>query len=359
MARRIIKFTAVFLLLLSVQCNPTGRQKTTFEAEHNRIDTADGMAQYLQKQNLPAVISIDAWPSIFGQGLKIATEHYDIYTTLFDPLILRLLPAFLESCYQAYQKLLPANIETKTAYAVYLFANRTQWEFYTLGYMGQQGPSYVRIKAGAYYLNGSCVAYNLGTDRTFRALGHECWHQFADRVFKFRLPSWLNEGLAMQFEAHNHKDGFFYFTPDRNHYRLVKLKQVLINQQLLSLETLVDSSPGEMIDDCSDAEVAAFYSQCYAMVRFLSEADGGRYSPNLKRILADGLSGKWPIKSEEKDIAGNKQIPLTIAWNRAVAKELFQYYVEASFEKIEQRYLDFCRKTTNTIHLQQIANDEQ
>jgi hypothetical protein len=293
-------------------------------------------------------------PNHFGQGLKITTQHYEIYTTLFEPLILKELPAFLESCYQGYQQLLPAPVETNSVFPVYLFANRTQWEFFTFSYMGEQSPLYIQIKAGAYYLDGSCVAYNLGTERTFRVLGHECWHQFADRVFKFRLPSWLNEGIAMQFEAHKQQGGFFYFTPSQNQYRLVKLKQALINDKTMSLKDLINNSPGEVIADSNDNTITTFYSQCYALIRFLFEADGGRHSPGLKRMLTDGLAGNWPIKIEEQHIAIDRRIPLTVGWNKSVATELFQHYVAADTEKLEQQYLDFCRKATNTIRLQQI-----
>ena len=375
MVKRIVKFFAVFLLLLSADCDWTRRRPAqTIEQQSNsiRIDTADGMAEYLQKQHLPAVKAIEIWPSFpstsprlnrglsnhFGKGLKITTEHYEIYTTLFEPLVLRNMPAFLESCYQGYQQLLPASVETKAPFVVYLFANRTQWEFFTLGYMGEQGPLYIKIKAGAYYLNGSCAAYYLGTDRTFRALGHECWHQFADRIFKFRLPSWLNEGIAMQFEANEHKGGFFYFTPGRNHYRLVKLKQALINEQTIPLKDLINNSPGEMMENSNDGAVTTFYSQCYALIRFLYEADGGRYLPGLKRMLADGLTGNWPIKIDEQYIAIDRRIPLTVGWNKNVAIELFEHYVSNDLEKIEQQYLDFCGRATNKIRIKQIADKQ-
>ena len=359
MVKRLIKFSVVFLLLLSANCEWTRHRPTqTIEQQQSsiRIDTADGMAEYLQKQNLPAVKAVETWQSLFGKGLKITTEHYEIYTTLFEPLIIRDMPAFLESCYQGYQQLLNAPVETKTPFVVYLFANRMQWEFFTLGYMGEQGPLYIKIKAGAYYLNGSCVAYDLGTGRTFRALGHECWHQFADRIFKFRLPSWFNEGIAMQFEANEHKGGFFYFRPAQNQYRLVKLKQALINEQTIPLKDLLNNSPGEMMENSEDHSVTTFYSQCYALIRFLSEAEGGRYSTNLKRMLADGLAGNWPIEIDEQYIAIDRRIPLTVGWNKNVAIELFEHYVSKDLEKVEKQYLDFCRRIASKIHINQITD---
>ena len=96
---------------------------------------------------------------------------------------------------------------------MYLFGQRKQWDDFTSTFAGRQAGLYNKIKAGAYYLNGSCVAYNIGRERTFAVLGHEGWHQFNSRLFKYRLPSWVDEGIAMQFETSRYENGLFYFEP--------------------------------------------------------------------------------------------------------------------------------------------------
>lgn len=42
-------------------------------------------------------------------GLYIETDHYRIKTTLADPLMLRRVPAFVESAYKAYRNQLPGG----------------------------------------------------------------------------------------------------------------------------------------------------------------------------------------------------------------------------------------------------------
>ena len=309
-----------------------------------KIDTGRVMIDYLRRQNLPAVKSIETWPNKYGVGLTITTEHYEIYTTLPDPLMLSQVPGFMESAYRGYQRQLPQPIETKNKLTVYIFGDRGQWEKFTETFAGHQAPMYLKIKAGAYYLNGACVAYNIGRERTFSVLGHEGWHQFNSRLFKFRLPSWLDEGIAMLFEISRYKDGMFYFEPAQNTYRLGSLKMMLIKNKMIPLKELVAINPGEVVMVGDDA-VSAFYSQSYALVRFLREENYGKRLGNFHQMLMDGLNGNWPLGETDRRIAADRNIPLTVQWNRAVGLELFKRYISEDFSQIEQEYVTFCKKT--------------
>ena len=98
---------------------------------------------------------------------------------------------------------------------------------------------YLKIKKGAYYLNGSCVAYHIGREKTFSVLGHEGWHQFNSRHFNYRLPSWLDEGIALLFEKSKYNDGWFHFQPDKNINRLAALKKIMIENKMIPLQELI------------------------------------------------------------------------------------------------------------------------
>jgi hypothetical protein len=308
------------------------------------------MTAYLQNQKLPTLKAIDLWESQFGTGLKLSTAHYEIYTTLLDPLMLSQVPGFIESAYRGYQSQLPKPIETSAPFKVYLFANRQQWEVFTTEFTGPQAPLYLKIKAGAYYLNGACVAYNIGRERTFSGLGHEGWHQFNSRLFKYRLPSWLDEGIAMQFEISEYDRGFFTFTPDRNYYRLASLKQTFLKNNIIPLKALITLNPGEVVTE-SDEAVAAFYSQAYALVRFLREDDYGKRLAKYQKLLFDGLNGQWPLPEQDVRIAADRNIPITVNWNREIGKVLFEHYIDSNYDTIEKQYLTFCRKIVYTIQL--------
>jgi hypothetical protein len=329
------------------------------------INTPVGMIEYLNSQRLPPLKAIDLWDSQFGTGLKLTTAHYEIYTTLLEPLMLTQVPGFVESSYRGYQSQIPKPIETSARFTVYLFANRQQWEAFTEQFTGPQAPMYLKIKAGAYYLNGVCVAYNIGRERTFSSIGHEGWHQFNSRLFKYRLPSWLDEGIAMQFEIAEYDKGFFNFTPDRNGYRLGPLKQTLLKNNAIPLRALITLNPGEVVTE-GDAAVSAFYSQAYALVRFLREDDYGKHLANYQQLLYDGLNGLWPLEERDVKIASDRNIPLTVAWNSDIGKMLFERYIvgqqspkkkmEAGqesmpFDTIEKQYFTFCKKIIYPVQL--------
>jgi hypothetical protein len=314
-----------------------------------RIDTPAGMIEYLHKRNLPALESVEVWQNEYGPGLKLTTAHYEMLTTLLEPLMLSQVPGFMESAYRGYNNQLPEPIETTTKFTVYLFAERKQWEDFTRTFAGPQAPLYCKIKSGAYYLNDACVAYNIGRERTFSALGHEGWHQFNKKHFKFRLPSWLDEGIAMLFETSRYEQGLFYFEPVQNMGRLGSLKVSLMKNKMIPLKELIAMNPGEALVT-GDETVMAFYSQSYALVRFLREEGYGKRLGKYHQLLEDGLKGKWPLEEGGKRIASDRNIQLTVWWNRAIGTKLFEYYISDDFDQIEKEYLTFCRKVVYHVH---------
>ena len=260
----------------------------------------------------------------------------------------------MESCYRGYQKQLPKPIKTVTRTTLYLFAERKQWDDFTIDFTGRQAPLYLKIKKGAYYLKDACVAYNIGAKRTFSVIAHEGWHHFNKKHFRYRLPSWFDEGIAMLFEASRYEKGLFYFDSSRNISRLGGLKKTLLNRKMIPLKQLIAMNPGEAIligesegisnDAIGNDTVMAFYSQSYALVRFLCEDDYGKRLSNYHQMLIGGLNGSWPLEKKLKRIAADRNIPLTVRWNRVVGPQLFKLYISDDFAQIEQEYITFCRK---------------
>jgi hypothetical protein len=332
---------AIFGCFCVIGCQSTSSTAVSKTAAP-AINTPEGMTEYLRSRNIPALKSIEPWQSQFGAGIKLTTPHYEIYTTLLEPLMLSQMPGFVESAYRGYQAQLPEPIETPTHFTVYLFASRQQWEIFTMDFTGPQAPLYLQLKRGAYYLNGACVAYNIGLEDTFSGLGHEGWHQFNSRYFKYRLPSWLDEGIAMLFEESVYDKGFYVFQPDRNLNRLGSLKLTFIKRNIIPLRELVATNPGEVVEDANNT--IAFYCQAYALVRFLREDNYGKRLLKYQKLLLDGLNGQWPLPDEDRRIAADRNIPITVGWNKMVGTMLFRHYIGDNFDNIEKEYLAFCRK---------------
>jgi hypothetical protein len=309
-----------------------------------RHDFHSGMIEYLRRQNPPGLNAVKVWNNEYGPGLKLTTAHYEIFTTLLEPTLLARISGFIESAYKAYNLQLPEPIETRNRFTIYLFADRRQWEHFTNDFAGEQAEIFRRIKAGAYCHNGACVAYDIGSERTFSVLAHEGWHQFSGRHFKFRLPSWLDEGVAMLFETQMAEDGTFSFDPAKNAYRLDALKKAMAKGKMLPLRRLIATTPGDVLATDQSAAVTGFYSQSYALIRFLREADGGKRLNDYYRLLADGLRGNWPLDDMSKKIAADRNIPRSILWNQHVSLVLFREYIGDDFEPVEKEYRAFCRQ---------------
>jgi len=282
------------------------------------------------------------WASPFGPGLRLQTEHYLIYTTVLDPRLLAQVPDLMESAHCAYNAQLSDPIRPRTHSGVYLFADRSQWEAFTRAITGPHAALFLRIQEGAYCFNGSCVAYDIGLQRTLAALAHEGWHQFVNRHFAFRLPSWLDEGMAMMFEAFVREDGRIRFEPAVNAYRIEPLSRTMVRGDLIPLDPLLTTSPGEVMATDPSERVQTLYGQAYALIRFLREADGGRHRDGFRRLLNDGLKGRWPLDPHALTVATDRNVPKTVRWNRVVGRQLFEYYVTDDLDGIERQYLAFC-----------------
>ena len=303
-------------------------------ARAERRDICVDMIEHLRRQNPPGLKGIGLWNNPYGPGLKLTTAHYEIFTTLLEPLMLRQIAGFIESAYKAYNHQLPEPVETKTKFTIYLFADRRQWEEFTNNFAGGQAAIFRRIKAGAYCHNGACVAYDIGIERTFSVLAHEGWHQFSGRHFRFRLPSWLDEGVAMLFETR----------PAENAYRLDALKKTMTKNKMLPLRDLIATTPGDVLATDQTEAVMGFYSQSYALIRFMRESGGGKRLGDYRRLLADGLRGNWPLDETSKKIAADRNIPRNIHWNHIVSLVLFHEYIGDDYGPVEKEYMAFCRR---------------
>jgi len=337
---------STLIVIIAIVCL-AGRQSDSIEAGEagaEQQDVRTGMIEYLRQQNPPELKAVEVWNNQYGPGLKLTTAHYEIFTTLLEPSILRHSPGLIESAYKAYNLQLPEPIETRVKFTIYLFADRRQWEDFTNNFAGEQAAIFRRIKAGAYCHNGACVAYDIGIERTFSVLAHEGWHQFSSRHFKFRLPSWLDEGIAMLFETRVAGDGTFDFAPAKNAYRLDGLKKTMLRDKMLPLRNLIATTPGDVLATDRTEAVLGFYSQSYALIRFLRESGGGERLGDYRRLLADGLRGNWPLDEVSKKIAADRNIPRNILWNHLVSLVLFHEYIGDDYEPVEKEYLAFCRQ---------------
>jgi hypothetical protein len=340
---------SVGLILICTGCQDSSQPNTS----NGTADALNGpyqMAAYLRAE--PAVKDAQVWQNRYGPGLTLQTDNYTVHTTLLEPLMLRQVPAFLESAYKAYQSQLPRTLNKTQPFKVYLFDTRAQWEEFTQDTAGADAKVYLKIQRGAYTLNGIVVAYNIGRKQTFSVIGHEGWHQFNQRLFVYRLPSWLDEGIATLFETCRYSQGQFLFEPGQNLMRLGSLKRTIGNRQMIPLRQLIVLNPGQVLSDHSnDDAVVAFYAQNYALVRFLREYRYGIHLRKYHSLLLGGADGSWPLPQALASLASDRSRSLTVRWNTQVSPLLFTHYIEPEIENLQAEYEAFCKKITYRVRL--------
>jgi hypothetical protein len=305
--------------------------------------------------NVPGIRKMEQWDEAGVQGACIETQHYQIFTTLLDPLMLRQVPSFVESAYRAYESQVPDTIECTSKFKVYLFNDRQGWEAFTRQFTGPDAEVYLKIQRGAYAKDGVCVAYNIGRKQTSAVLGHEGWHQFNQHYFKYRLPSWLDEGVATLFETCQYKQGVFEFRPQDNLMRLGALRAVIQRGRMIPATQLITLNPAQVLDGYGgdNEAVAAFYAQTYALVRFLREYGYGKRLTKYHNLLLGGLRGNWPIEAPLTEMAANRDVPLTAAWNSRVSPSLFSLYIDKDMEMIDSQYRRFCNDIIYHVRLKE------
>jgi len=324
------------------------------QPQNNHISQKERIIRTLKR--VPTVKSISDWtlPEMIkdrsGCQLQITTKHYLIYTNLTDPLIIRQLPVLLESAFGAYVDVLGQGVDLEKKLIVYFFDKRGQWEDFTRHWTGPQAENYLKIQAGAYYFKGASVAYRLTRRANFSVLAHEGWHQFSDEVFKFHLPAWLDEGLATNFEAYQWDKGKVAFEPRHNGSRLWALKETMRQEKMFDIAELLVLDAGRVLSHStyvpeegkSDPQVAAYYAQLYALVRFLREYNYSLYLLDFQDMLSDGYQGRWPLSDSDRlEAARHSQNP-TRRWNAAVGPLIFRRYIAHSPEEIRDQYRIFC-----------------
>ena len=337
---------SVFACVLVSGCVSDSRQVSFYEGVQAGLDF-EGLRDVLEDQ--PGVESVEEWDNKYGSGAVIRTAHYKIYTTLDEPLMLRGVPAYMESCYRAYQGKFGLDVVSAELMDVYLFKSREQWEKFTVDTTGELSGLYLKIQRGAYYTDGRCVAYNIGRKKTFSVMGHEGWHQFSHRNFMYRLPSWLDEGIAMQFEAFDERDGYYHFDSQKNLGRLAGLKKQFQTGKFISLDELVVLNPGIVISMEDDGATSAYYSQVWALVRFLTEYQYGSYKSGLVNMVNGAMLGTWPVDSKSGDVLSDKKRVMSSGMNSYISAAMFNEYIDGDVSILEAEYAGFCLKESKKI----------
>lgn len=277
----------------------------------------------------PVQYKVNPWPLKQFKGFVVETEHYLIHTTVDDPMLHRACAALVEGQYERFSadlKLVP-----KLKMKGYIFANRLQWEAFTNATMGPRAKDYLRIRDGGYSAKNICAMYYLGRYPTLSVLGHEVFHQYLNCATDQPIPAWLNEGLSCYYEAHEWDQTTPLFTPQKNTFRRETLADAVQAGRLFPLKALLATHAGE-VSKLSQAKVGTYYSQVWALMRFLREGEDGTYAQPLRTLLDElgtrdmktRVSGYLAVTAGSRDMGFGEAV--------------FRVYITEELDRFEQAF---------------------
>lgn len=271
---------------------------------------------------------VNPWPLKRFEGHVIETEHYLIHTTVDDALFHRAAAYLAEGQYKRISKVLTVAPEGKMS--GYVFSNRRQWEAFTRHRMGARAVSYLRIRDGGYSADDVVVLYYLGRYPTLAVLAHELFHSYLDCAGDEPVPAWVNEGLACFYEAHEWNDVTPVFTPDKNVFRQHGLAEAIQAERLFPLKDMLATHAG-LVSRLPREKVATYYSQAWALVRFLREGRSGKYAAKFQKLVGELGTHQLVTRARACQAARGGE---AISFGEAV----FRQYITDDLDTFEQEF---------------------
>ncbi len=314
-----------------------------------RDDGGEGQGNGLRLDDVPAgrSLAVEAdrkpWEHPAGVGEVVTTRHYRIFTSADNRTLTDVLPGFLEAAYEHYQELTHVQADKNgKPMDVYMLASRQQWVHLTRHVFGDRAP-HLSIGAGGYCFRGIGVYWDMRQRGTLSIAAHEGMHQFLYHHMRHRLPTSIEEGLAVLAEGFHVRedDNTVAFLSRHNPSRYGTLRRALVNKRWVPAKKLLVMTGGDAIKGTT-TDTLAWYSQVWALAMFLRTSE--HYRKGFFRMLADGRDGLFH-RTLGRPLNGFDKIRMRGGvHSRVVGLALFKHYITADFDTFERRYVAFSRK---------------
>ena len=280
---------------------------------------------------------IDRWGYGGRFGRELTTDHYEIRTTIDDPVLLEAIPQVVETAYLFYRELVPSAREPEERMQVYLFARREEWVDFTKRFAGPRAQVLLKVRNGGYSERGVSVAEYVSHSITFPLLTHEGFHQYLYHCVDGRIPAWLNEGLAVLCEGQRWSNsGLQEFDPWYNPTRRNALADVILRKELFPLDELLCINAGHVVGG-SAREIGAYYGQVWALMLFLREGQEGKYAEPFARLLQT-------IGQQDLDDFARAAYVSANDGEFNLGRELFRSFISDDIETVEREYKEFLNR---------------
>lgn len=264
---------------------------------------------------------MDVTPTTAPAGFYVLrTDHFELNTTLYDPQRREELLHTLETAFAEYESLLGVKAKADAPpMNCFVFARGDEWHRFTVKTTGSLAPVYLQTRRGGYTYGKLFVSRDAGEQDTLTVAAHEGLHLFIASHFIARPPPFIEEGLACCFESVRRGEKRVSINVPESPARLRRLALAYDQKQLRPLRQLLAMHAGQVVS-LNILEVETFYGQAWAFVRFLREAEGGKYRASFDRMIADAQAGR--LSSD--DLSDNPA--------------MVERYLDASLDRMQPEY---------------------
>lgn len=231
-------------------------------------------------------------PRPWDQAWEVETAHYHVTTTV-EPRQALYFAAYMEALYETFYAVF--DPDSMPPYKMEIHITQTVHDMIrlagTLGIHGLQDGSTGSL-TGGFFAPGllAIVAFNDPVPnyptRVDKTLAHEASHQFLHVTCNGsqHVPTWINEGLAVYFEAGEFRSKRFNWAPPRERIDLLSQTYRQTNRTLWPLDNYINHY-GHI--------AASQYGEAYAMTHFLvfASSRGLELFKQYWQALRDGRDG--------------------------------------------------------------------
>lgn len=222
-------------------------------------------------------------------GERTETAHYAISSTA-TPDQTALVSSAVESLYTAYGEFFKdriGNNKNPAKLKLMLYKDRKEFSVYN------QSSAW----AEAYYREPVCHAYySDGQPNPYHWMIHEVTHQLNNELAHFKIPQWINEGLATYFGTSKIEHGVLLpGNIDKNTYPIWwlsgfdlsgNLQADIGKGKIIPLRAIITGKGGPDINK----QVNLYYIEYWSFTHFLFHYKNGVYAENYKELIVQGGS---------------------------------------------------------------------
>ena len=221
---------------------------------------------------------------------KYTTKYYILHTDLDKDMTRETVVRITAMAQEYYNRTKSFAGRINERFPLYLYTNSEDYNSH---------PGVIAGSAGIY--NGqSLVGVAPRPGGSWRVVQHEGFHQFAHKMIRGHLPTWLNEGLADYFgegvwTGDSLVVGLISPTSRASVQGMIKAGQFMSLSKMLAMDQKTWNSQLK----------SSNYLQAWSMVHFLVHADNGKYQKALSSYIRDLSRGRSSSDAFSNRFGGN------------------------------------------------------